>query len=643
MVVLYILASSVLLMEATHLHASESPQTPRGSASFRLSTPLIPVTNAHDHIDLGVSPDGNSPEDNRPATHGHSPDGESNYRLIERLSNTNNTSTNLIPTDLFDRIRTSRRRRRSKQTKTRPRSHSVPLPQLSRRGLYWFKHGGFKRMRSTFLAEFKQQHLQHSPNDTHQEFHTLRAVERSLEKAFRASLEDLLDLEDVIKTRNITTQRDGAIFSPVFDEMHQQPSWVVPETPHTPRLNSSAHLVPLSVHYPLKSSSSADSIASTPRPKRGPSSLRRNDTRPRHRSHTHGSSPLPMHLYDGSLLGQYWWVLPLIGSVIIIWTVTSCTLFIKQHTIDMHSIQQNHEEMNHVVINSKKNSKAHTRSRKGRKQRGYNLMEVDIERTLSEQAPCRVWMICDKIGRGRFGTVRLAIDPNNPLTSKPMFYAVKRARFNVDKGNGGSEVLSIFHEIVILSKLNHPNVVKYYGNGVANEHICLFLEWCSIGSMADILAVRKSFSIPRIHHYLCSLLSAIDYLHLNQIYHRDIKARNILLCSDGTCKLADLGSAVDCSDHGRQSDANRVPTAGTIHWMPPEAFLNRNENFEALAAHDIWSLGVTIIEMITTCPPCFDENSTGDILRASADYYRYTFECVFAIMFDHSFYRKSVG
>ena len=88
------------------------------------------------------------------------------------------------------------------------------------------------------------------------------------------------------------------------------------------------------------------------------------------------------------------------------------------------------------------------------------------------------------------------------------------------------------------------------------------------------------------------------------MYHRDIKARNILLCKDGTCKLADFGSAVDVSDNGgTKNNQNSVASAGTLHWWPPETFLRLEENFELLAAHDIWSLGVTSIEMIDGNPP----------------------------------------
>lgn len=88
------------------------------------------------------------------------------------------------------------------------------------------------------------------------------------------------------------------------------------------------------------------------------------------------------------------------------------------------------------------------------------------------------------------------------------------------------------------------------------------------------------------------------------MYHRDIKAKNILLCKDGTCKLADFGSAVDVSDNGGSSNHQHcVPSAGTLHWWPPETFLKMEENFELLAAHDIWSLGVTTVEMIDGNPP----------------------------------------
>lgn len=93
-----------------------------------------------------------------------------------------------------------------------------------------------------------------------------------------------------------------------------------------------------------------------------------------------------------------------------------------------------------------------------------------------------------------------------------------------------------------------------------------------------------------------------DYLHSQLIFHRDIKARNILLCSGGICKLADFGSAVDGLNAKGSTSA-----AGTVHWWPPELFSHRKrgedrERKMLLAAHDIWSLGVTTIEMVNEYP-----------------------------------------
>ena len=236
--------------------------------------------------------------------------------------------------------------------------------------------------------------------------------------------------------------------------------------------------------------------------------------------HSGSVPPSPDPTYNPFV--EYLWVIVALGVTLIVCLCVLSSVLISRRYRSPSEIQ------------TKKRDEAEHRFEAGNDHRDINVgmrwrkswsstfgsWTVMIEQTVSDEAPCKSWMLCDKIGSGRFGEVRLAVDPTvkdtaenwNGLraTRRPKYYAVKRAKFTSDQNGQNDEVLSIFHEIVMISKLRHPNIVRYYGNGVANEHICLFLEWCSIGSMADILQIRKSFSIPRIHHYLSNLLDAIS-------------------------------------------------------------------------------------------------------------------------------------
>ncbi len=97
-------------------------------------------------------------------------------------------------------------------------------------------------------------------------------------------------------------------------------------------------------------------------------------------------------------------------------------------------------------------------------------------------------------------------------------------------------------EINLLRSLNHKNIIKYLGSYKDEENLNIFLEYVSGGSLERIY---KTYPMTEIllRKYTKQILEGLEYLHVNNVIHRDIKAANILTDSDGLCKLADFGSS----------------------------------------------------------------------------------------------------
>ncbi len=97
-------------------------------------------------------------------------------------------------------------------------------------------------------------------------------------------------------------------------------------------------------------------------------------------------------------------------------------------------------------------------------------------------------------------------------------------------------------EIELLSSFNHRNIVKYLGTHKDQYKFSIFLEYVPGGSLERIY---KTYPMNEnlIQIYTKQILEGIEYLHANNVIHRDIKAANILLDQRGTCKLADFGSS----------------------------------------------------------------------------------------------------
>ena len=116
------------------------------------------------------------------------------------------------------------------------------------------------------------------------------------------------------------------------------------------------------------------------------------------------------------------------------------------------------------------------------------------------------------------------------------------------------------------------------------------MECCGGGSVADLIKIMDSpLSEPQIAFVCDQVLRCLVYLHGERKIHRDIKAANIMLTDQGEVKMADFGVAAQLSD----SVAKRMTVIGTPYWMSPEIL----QGFAYDGTTDIWSLGITAIEM----------------------------------------------
>lgn len=137
------------------------------------------------------------------------------------------------------------------------------------------------------------------------------------------------------------------------------------------------------------------------------------------------------------------------------------------------------------------------------------------------------------------------------------------------------------------------------------------MEYCEGGSVKDVMRqLGRTMTEEQIGVILRDVLSGLNYLHTNDKIHRDVKAANILLDGKGVAKLGDFGVSEPVDN------SIKKPTfSGTLLWMPPEV-VRQEPNYST--AIDIWSLGITVIEMGDGQPPYSDLDQS-DALKEIAD------------------------
>ncbi|XP_072921556.1 serine/threonine-protein kinase TAO3 isoform X2 [Hemitrygon akajei] len=219
--------------------------------------------------------------------------------------------------------------------------------------------------------------------------------------------------------------------------------------------------------------------------------------------------------------------------------------------------------------------------------------DPEVSELFFKDDPEELFVDLHEIGHGSFGAVYFA---RNARTSEVV--AVKKMSYS------GKQITEkwqdIIKEVKFLRQLKHPNTIEYKGCYLKEHTAWMVMEYC-LGSTSDLLEVHKKplqeVEIAAITH---GALQGLAYLHSHNLIHRDIKAGNILLTEPGQVKLADFGSA------SIVSPANSF--VGTPYWMAPEVILAMDEG-QYDGKVDVWSLGITCIELAERKPPLFNMNA----------------------------------
>uniref|UniRef100_A0AAQ5Z6B4 non-specific serine/threonine protein kinase n=1 Tax=Amphiprion ocellaris TaxID=80972 RepID=A0AAQ5Z6B4_AMPOC len=224
--------------------------------------------------------------------------------------------------------------------------------------------------------------------------------------------------------------------------------------------------------------------------------------------------------------------------------------------------------------------------------RAGNLKDPEVADLFCKDDPEKLFADLREIGHGSFGAVYFARDVRNNEV-----VAIKKMSYSGKQTN--EKWQDIIKEVKFLQKLRHPNTIEYQGCYLKEHTAWLVMEYC-LGSASDLLEVHKKplqeIEIAAITH---GALQGLAYLHSHNMIHRDVKAGNILLTEPGQVKLGDFGSA------SIVAPANSF--VGTPYWMAPEVILAMDEG-QYDGKVDVWSLGITCIELGTTGLLCIDIN-----------------------------------
>ncbi|KAI9484123.1 MAG: kinase-like domain-containing protein [Benjaminiella poitrasii] len=235
------------------------------------------------------------------------------------------------------------------------------------------------------------------------------------------------------------------------------------------------------------------------------------------------------------------------------------------------------------------------------------------------------YLLKKEIGRGAFGTVHLGIDENTNTEYAIKEFSKSRLRkkeqmdlFRNSRGRGRMMGLRrpkvsdnpldlVRGEVAVLKKLNHPNIVRLYEvlDDPSGDSLYMVFELMHRGTLMDIGMdkIAKPYSFNEARMYFKEMMLGIEYLHANDIVHRDIKPDNLLLSNDYVLKIVDFG----VSEMFVKGNDKLKKSAGSPAFMAPELCIAKHGEVSGRAT-DIWSMGITLYCIIYGRTPFISEN-----------------------------------
>ncbi|XP_015252858.1 PREDICTED: STE20-like serine/threonine-protein kinase [Cyprinodon variegatus] len=234
---------------------------------------------------------------------------------------------------------------------------------------------------------------------------------------------------------------------------------------------------------------------------------------------------------------------------------------------------------------------------------GAEKKKKQYEHVRRDENPEEIWEIVGELGDGAFGKVFKAQNKQTGVLAAAKVIDTKTEE----------ELEDYMVEIDILASCDHQNIVKLLDAFYYESKLWILIEFCAGGAVdAVMLELERPLTEPQIRVVCKQTLQALVYLHENKIIHRDLKAGNILLTLDGDVKLADFG----VSAKNTKTLQRRDSFIGTPYWMAPEVVMcetSKDRPYDYKA--DIWSLGVTLIELAQIEPPNHEMNPMRVLLK----------------------------